>query len=224
MNVLGTFIPWKNPEECQVQDYRLFVVIQVIASLGLLVQAGFFVFFAVLASWPMAIAHGIGLGIWLWILGANRHGNFALAVGMMAIDVACHVLIATYFIGWDAGFHFYLLAAIPISFLNPRKQERSSLIAVLCTVLGGTIAIQSQAHLHPMALTPSLTRGLNAVNLFLAFVSLALSCHYFRRASQRTEERIYHLAHTDDLTGLINRRRMETILQEQIDQIGRAHV
>ena len=102
-----------------MQDYRLYVVIQVIASLGLLAQSGFFIFFLAWNLWPMVITHLFGMGIWIGTLLANRKGRYSLAVVLMAIEVAVHAIVANYFIGWDAGFHFYLFAAIPISFLNP---------------------------------------------------------------------------------------------------------
>lgn len=221
MNRLARLVPWKNPDTFQMQDYRLFVVIRVIAFLGLLVQSSFCVFFLSLALWPMAGAHFFGVLIWLATLAANRHGHYSMAVVMMASEVAFHSLIATYLVGWDAGFHFYLLAAIPISFLNPRHRERGSLIAILCTVVGLSIILESQAQVHPIMLSETLTRGINSINIFMAFAALGLSCHYFRHASLLTEKKIYQLANTDELTGLLNRRHMEAILRDQIEHIHR---
>ncbi|NJN23828.1 MAG: GGDEF domain-containing protein [Acaryochloridaceae cyanobacterium RL_2_7] len=215
------FFPWKHPNALQIQDYRLYVVIQVMASLGLIAQSGFFVFFLAWTLWPMAAAHLFGMVIWVCTLLANRKSQHSLAVVMMAIEVAFHSLVATYLIGWDAGFHFYLLAAIPISFFHPRRRERILLIAILCTIVCLSILIAIQATVQPIMLSPTLTRGINSVNIFIAFAALGLSCHYFRYASWLTEQRIFKLANTDALTGLLNRRRMEAILRDQIEHIHR---
>jgi len=51
-------------------------------------------------------------------------------------------------------------------------------------------------------------------NLAIPVLALALVSYHFRRASTQAERRMESMAHTDPLTGLLNRRSMEQRLRE----------
>jgi diguanylate cyclase len=149
-----------------------------------------------------------------------RRRNF-WAVLLMWIEVVLHALVATAVVGWDSGFHYYMLVMMPLVFVSPgRLLHRKIVLGLL--VSGFYIGLDAFARRHaPMnPISPLVLDAVRYFNILSTFALLAYLAHYYFGAVVRAERHLHDLATTDVLTGLANRRRL---LQVATQQLGRRH-
>jgi len=122
-----------------------------------------------------------------------------------------HAVLAVWTLGWSSGFQYYLLPLIPFVMFNDRLTS-----ATVAATSAGVFAVLMV--LRAVAPEGGVDGGFAPVlrygNLVVPVLALALVSFYFRRASTMAEQRMESMAHTDPLTGLLNRRSMEQRLRE----------
>lgn len=145
-----------------------------------------------------------------------RQDRVGLAMFLMIAEVAAHAILAVVAVGWESGFHYYLLIAIPVYLANqvnkwPFKIAFASTIAVAYLLLDWywrkappyfLMSSDTLAYLHRfnLATTIALLSGLTVLYVHLI---------------TQAEERLHELATTDTLTGLMNRRSILTALEHE---------
>jgi diguanylate cyclase (GGDEF)-like protein len=141
------------------------------------------------------------------------------ALVLLWLELLLHALVATRVLGWDSGFHYYLLLMMPLVFVSPTRTLRSKLL------LGSALAafyIGLDAYAHQRAplseIAPGALHALRYFNIATTMALLAYLAHAYFGAVMRAERRLHDLATTDALTGLANRRRM---LQAADQHLGR---
>lgn len=163
----------------------------------------------------------------LYVLAAVllRRDRIALAMFMMIAEVVAHAVAAVMAVGWESGFHYYLLIVIPVFLANqvnrwPFKIGFGTVIACAYLLLDGywrkatphyDMAADTLAHLHRfnLATTIAILSGLTVLYVHLI---------------TQAEERLHELATTDSLTGLMNRRSMLSALaREQATRQRKPH-
>lgn len=176
-----------------------------ITILAACVDVIFFVFF--LWSGPAYLAWINLISVTLYGV-ANRllaYRRNALALLLIWIEVMGHAIIGTIALGWDAGFHYYLLMFIPAIMVSGYL----SAIAVPLGVLFGLYVALYLAANHFGALSPIAGHALLALYLFnvLVFFSMAsYTARFFYHLVRQSEGRLREYAARDPLTGLFNRR------------------
>jgi diguanylate cyclase (GGDEF)-like protein len=133
------------------------------------------------------------------------------------VEICAHAVAGVIVVGWDSGFHFYLLMTIPVVLANPRSRwaVKIGMALVISTVyLGLGWASRHASPVAPMDATTLLQ--LHEFNLLgTIFVLSSLTVVYVRLIDS-AEARLHELATTDALTGLMNRRSiLEAIAREQ---------
>ena len=137
----------------------------------------------------------------------RRRQNRAALVLVWA-ELLLHALVATRALGWESGFHYYVLLMMPMVFMSPVRRARTKVL------LGAALAIfylglDLLAHHHTplVVLTAGALDGVRSLNIIATLALLAHLANFYRRAVMRAETRLHDLATTDPLTGLANRRR-----------------
>ena len=146
-----------------------------------------------------------------WLLGRRINGP---AVVLIWIEVLGHAAIGTLLIGWDSGFHYYLLMFIPAIVVSAGTRLVPYLLLVLLFVFyTGLHAIS--LHLGPLA--PLNARALLVVhgfNVAVVFAMAAYTARFYYATVRRAEKRLAEQAATDPLTGLSNRRNLLTLAEQ----------
>ncbi|HIV70715.1 MAG TPA: GGDEF domain-containing protein [Candidatus Aquabacterium excrementipullorum] len=144
---------------------------------------------------------------------------------LMGGEVMGHAVLAVILVGWDSGFHYYVMLVVPVALVSTQTPEWIKWIFALGTVTGYVVldVLWRQA-VPPYALSPAVLNGLHYFNIVSALVILAfLTATYFRLVA-RAEGRLRELATTDPLTRLLNRRALrERIALEERRQQREAH-
>jgi len=144
-----------------------------------------------------------------WSLG-RRHN--LLAVALIWLEVVGHAAIGSFLIGWDSGFHYYLLMFIPAIVVSGQVRV---MVLALILLLTGYLGLHAGTQMIGV-LQPISAAGLYAVHAFnvtIVFAMAAYTARFYYNTVRRAERKLVELATTDSLTGLSNRRNMLVLAQ-----------
>ncbi len=200
-------------------EARIAVIIRSVSWLGIVAHAGFVPLFALTGQRGLAWFNVLSVAIWIAAWLVNRRGSSTLAMWMLTAEVTAHAVLAVLNLGWSSGFQYYLIPLIPFLMFNERAGTKTVMVAS-AGVLSTFIALRWVAPAIPVL--PAALRAFVYANMFIPFLMLGLLSYYFRLASTDVERAMTEIAQTDPLTGLLNRRRMEERLNEEVARF-RAH-
>ena len=136
-------------------------------------------------------------------------------------EVMAHAALAVGLVGWDSGFHYYVMLVVPVALVNTDTREWLKWTFAL-GVMAGYVALDVlfRHAVPPYALSHAVLNGLHYFNIVSAMVILALLTTIYFRLVVRAEGRLRELATTDPLTRLLNRRalRERITLEERRQQ------
>jgi len=85
------------------------------------------VFFALHA--PLLVWANLGsIAIYAWIHHLLQRRRNRRAVVLLWVEILLHALAATLVVGWDSGFHYYVLVMMPLVFVSPGRTLRIKLM------------------------------------------------------------------------------------------------
>lgn len=202
--------------DVQRENYRLFYMINYMCYLGVAAHALFVPLFFYLGVIPLAILNAISVIVWGVGYFKNRSGDHRAAIIIIAVEVIVHASVATYFLGWDSGFHYYLLPLVLFVCLNHR-QSISVIIFENILLFALYMSLYEYTHtaVFDISVEPIIIGGLGYMNIAVNFTALAVLGYYFRVASVFAEAEMERLATTDPLTKLYNRRKMRESLERE---------
>ena len=169
---------------------------------------------------PLAAWNLLSCAIFLFCYWLNRRGYPHTTLLIGAAEVVTHAALAVAYVGWNSGFHYYILGLVPLIFYSQRWRFplKMALTALLCGLYVALFAWMAGAApwVSVDARQLQLTGILNTVILFVVFAAVAA---YYRLAAanaetalQKANRLLDQQAHTDPLTHVANRRDMEARL------------
>jgi diguanylate cyclase (GGDEF)-like protein len=182
------------------------------------VDAAFLVFFLAVGSPLLAWLNVVSITMYAaaYALLVRRRNVPALA--LIWAEVVGHASIGTLLVGWDSGFHYYLLMFIPAIMVSGSLRRAALPLTVLFVAYTG---LHQVAHvvgtLAPMADTPLQILKLFNVSIFFAMASYTARFYY--GLVRESERKLRELATRDALTGLFNRRHL---IELALPEIARA--
>ena len=128
----------------------------------------------------------------------------APAVALIWLETMAHSAIVSLLIGWDSGFHYFLLLFIPAIVVgSTAKRAIPMVLALFVFYVGLDSLCVHYAPLSPLTAGGlQLAKWLNVGLIFGLFFSMAL---YYRNTVLKAERRLLEQATRDPLTGLSNR-------------------
>jgi len=127
--------------------------------------------------------------------------------------VLVHAALGTVLVGWDSGFHYFLLMFIPALFATMRQRSAWTLAVCLWGYYVGLYVLMW--FIEP--LQPISANALLFVNIFnftTVFLMFAYLTMYYVVTVTRAHRRLARMATTDPLTGLFNRRHMVDLTEK----------
>ncbi|HET8871500.1 MAG TPA: GGDEF domain-containing protein [Aquabacterium sp.] len=149
-----------------------------------------------------------------------------LMEALMGLEICLHGFIAVRFIGWESGFHFYIMLVVPIALVSGGVDERTVRWVRWIWGLGGALLYlvldARMRHAHPLYELPQpVMSTLRTFNLANMFVLLGVLATVYRDLLLQAESVLRHQACTDPLTQLANRRSILGVLQHEAAAFGR---
>ncbi|MFW2513027.1 diguanylate cyclase [Demequina sp. SO4-13] len=189
-----------------------------IALLALLLTLSYAAFFITydLSTFAPLIVFNLAMGvIYVLCILLARLGR-QLGAALLTLGAAVvQLLVASAYVGWDAGLHLFMLLGAQLVFMVFTEAQRVLRWVWAFVALFGFLACQFllPASSAIVQMPPVLLNALFSVNALLTssilFILAALSHFRAERARRRAAElaaRAEYLANTDVLTGLANRR------------------
>jgi len=208
-------------EQKRLDDYRVYVVINYLTYLGIAVHLVLIPLFFWLGISTLAFFNIFSTILWIVARRINSLGRNATASMILLAEVCLHTVLAVYFLGWQSGFQYYLVAAVPFIMFNTKMDSSILLIqsVFICVLFMALNAVSTNRIEH--ANYPWIIESLNYINIMISFSALIVNSYYFRKAIFITEQQMETLANIDQLTGLTNRRGIHSILNRQYNQFTR---
>jgi diguanylate cyclase (GGDEF)-like protein len=215
------------------ENYRLFYVIHFSTLVGFLGHFFFIGLFAWAGVRTMALVNIVSCLIFLISFLVNLNGSHGKAAILGIGEVVTHAILAVIYVGWNSGFHYYILSLVPIVFYVANKINRTKVLVsvLLCSIYTG-IYFYSQSHPPLVSITLFQSRIFAITNIAVTFFVLSAVAHYYRLAVVKAEmglnkanQNLQILSQTDPLTRLLNRRAiLDWAEKEQQAQTGHSQM
>lgn len=175
------------------------------------------------ADVPALAAVNVGSVLcYVWMFMLATRGAIERAYALAVLEVLGHAILAVTVIGWESGFHYYILLVIPvavISSIRPASLKAVMVMAVMMTYLILDIALR---HRQPASALPEgVVDGLHYFNVVGAMVILIFLASYYYHLINRATASLKDMALTDSLTRLHNRRALVEVIRREESRHGR---
>jgi hypothetical protein len=111
-----------------------------IVKLGFCIHFIFIFIFSVMHLPSLAVSNVLSVLGYAACVKAIRAGRYSLTGVLMSVEIILHALLATWVLGWDSNFYFYLYCLIPIiafSFQDALLPRLLLYLAILAVSVGG---------------------------------------------------------------------------------------
>lgn len=189
-------------------------------QLAAAVDVAFFFLFHLLGSPILAWINVVSVAMYLsayWLLGARYNRT---AIVLIWVEVLVHAALGTLMIGWDSGFHYYLLMFIPALFAGmSRRNAWLAAGAVWSFYVGLYMLMGFVEPLQPVSSGGLL--GVFLFNLTVVFSMFSYLVLFYVSTVSRSQKALRRMATVDALTGLFNRRHLAELADKEIARHAR---
>lgn len=186
-----------------------------IVKLGFCIHFVFILIFWVIHLPYLAVSNVLSVTTYAACLSTISAERYKLTGILMSVEIIMHALLATWMMGWDSNFYFYLYCLIPIiafSFQDTLLPRLSLYLAILVVSVGG-FALRSQLGIKS-GVAPQLLEIFGIVNV-LAALGVLLHCTALSvRFTRSMQAKLFQTANRDSLTNLYTRRRVMQEVQQ----------
>jgi diguanylate cyclase (GGDEF)-like protein len=196
--------------------WKLMYQVSLVSGLTHLVFAGMFYW---LGAHTMAWVNLGSVTLFTVSYGCLKLRRNIMAAILIVSEVLIHAALAVWSIGWDSGFHYYLLVMVPVVVISSMRRRSfkyllSGLVFVLYVALDFTMHQVRPLH----ELSAEVLSTLRAFNLAATFALLFYLSNLYMRLVSKAEKQLRILATTDPLTQLLNRRSFLEVADSELIQ------
>ena len=196
------------------KDLHFYQVTNAAYWFGMLGHGGSTILFWVIGMWEMALFNlvfsvpSFALAIYL-----NKRGSLSLAFAFAFAELLLHQVLATYYLGWDMGAHYFIIYLAGLLFFNPRWSRglQLSLLAFISVVY---VAIYFAFQEPVYAFHEDFIMVINTINGVSTIVITSLLINYFAKNTYASEQ---SLIKEKELTQKLLVR-VESLFGQQISQ------
>jgi len=203
--------------EISRDNYRLYIALNYLCYLGFGAHALFIPLFFWMGVPELAIFNVFSTLLWALAYFLNHAAHHREAIIFAVIESIAHAGLATYYLGWESGFHYYFLSIVLFLFINHHQKVQLIIfesLLLFCAYLGFYFYTYQADFIIDI---PTYIRdGLYSMNIAVNFAAFGVLGYFFRIASIRAEKQMELLATTDTLTKLFNRHKMMELIGREV--------
>lgn len=184
------------------------------------VDVAFFFLFHMLGSPILAWVNVVSVTMYVVAYRALGRKQNGLAIRLIWAEVIIHAGLGIVLIGWDSGFHYYLLMFIPALFVS--MEFRSAVICLLALwsyYIALYLMMWFIEPLQPVA--PGALLAVYLFNLSVVFAMFSYLSFFYLTMVTTANRKLRRMATTDSLTGLFNRRHMTYLAEKELARFRR---
>jgi diguanylate cyclase (GGDEF)-like protein len=217
---VGT-VPYAQPLRGSGARTAFWAMVRRVTLLAAAVDVALLAFFLAVGSPLLGWLNLVSIAMYACAYMLLRHRRNLPALALIWLEVLAHAALGTLLVGWDSGFHYYLLMFIPaIVVSGSGRAVMLPLLLLFLVYVGMHVAAHVFGTLTPLGDTPLLILSLFNVSIFFGMASYVARFYYL--TVRKTEEKLRELATSDTLTGLSNRRHLLDVAQQEIARARRA--
>jgi diguanylate cyclase (GGDEF)-like protein len=191
--------------------------------IALVIHAAFIVLFYFIGSALMAAFNVGSVLLYALCIKLIHAGYRNLVIVLCWLEVLTHAVLAVRSIGWDSGFHYYLLVIIPLIYAS---SSRKVINIILMTLLICMSYILMDAYMRTVDPYISVSRNaldyIRYANILFTFGFLGYIAFVYVHTVALAEKQLLLQATTDPLTRLYNRRYLLEIAGYELKQFNRS--
>ena len=217
MNSSKQVLTGKNNSEKRPAFWRVIKRIAIVAGMT---DIAFFFLFHILGSPILAWVNIGSVVLYACVYVAINNRKPQKAVALMWFEVIMHAALGIILIGWESGFHYYLLMFIPAICLSTRRKSAAIALGALFTFYIGLNLLRW--FIEPLQpINPFALNVVHIFNLSVVFVMFSYLSFYYLHTVKRAQKELRTLATTDPLTSLLNRRHISYLAEREIQRNDR---
>ena len=194
---------------------RMVPVVHYLTYVGIGAHALFIAVFAWIGVPLLAAFNVLSVAAWTAARVANRRRYPGVAALLLFLEVTAHAILACRLLGWNSGFHYYLVPVVPFLMFHDRLSTRTAIVGSAVVTATYLLLRAATIDVVPTFVAPAVLRLVDYGNIAIPLVALGIISVYFRVASIDVERSMESLAMTDALTRLPNRQRMRELLEAE---------
>lgn len=171
---------------------------------------------------PLAYVNIASVLSYVWVFELARRGRVERAWAVTVLEVLGHAILAVSVIGWDTGFHYYILLVIPvavISSIRPLILKAITVVGVMMSYLVLDIVLRHRE--PPSALPAVVIDGLHYFNVVGVMIILIFLAGYYYYLINKATKALRDMALSDPLTQLRNRRAITEMIRREESRLRR---
>lgn len=179
------------------------------------VDIAFFFIFHYIGSPILAWVNVISVAMYAGAYQAIKRRHNRLALTLIWLEVLAHSALGTLLIGWESGFHYYLLMFIPAWFASSRSVREATKAVILLWLY--YVALSATRYIDPLQPIPDAAlTGVHLFNFTVLFVMTSYLSVYYMSTVRHAHKVLSRMATTDPLTRLFNRRHVMELAERDI--------
>lgn len=179
------------------------------------VDVAFFFIFLMLGSPILAWINVISVAMYVYAYRAFIQRRNRLAILLINTEVMVHAGLGTVLIGWDSGFHYFLLMFIPALFVSMRICNAWMHAGCLWAYYVGLYVLMW--YIPPLQpISNNALLGVHVFNLTVVFCMFSYLALFYVVTVTRAHSSLSRIATTDSLTGLFTRRHIIALTEKEL--------
>jgi adenylate cyclase len=178
--------PYVRPE-----NYRTYLAIGISTASGACCHFGFLLAFVAMGARVLAAANVVSVALFLFAVWLNRRGAPQWSAIVAVLEMIGHQALACHFLGWNAGFQYYLPCTMVVVFFLPPGRLPFKVATMGVAVAAYVVLFRLYHGATPaFAVTPALQSLWHDFNAVGAFGLMGAFAYVFHRAVTVAESRL----------------------------------
>jgi len=175
----------------RAEDYRSFVVFNVGTVVAFLIHLSVVPLFAILGVTPMVWLNIPSLSAYFVGLQCARRGWFLGTMVISTIELIVHQALVVHFIGWEAGFQYYILSVTGMIFFLPSGRPVVKVMLLSSAAFGFVLIQLIFASSPPVyAIDMTILKIMHNVNIVVVFFLLGIFANVYGKAAVWAETKL----------------------------------
>lgn len=191
---------------------------------ALIVHTCFILLFYLIGSSFLAQVNVGSVLLYLLCLKLVSQNRYNTVIILCCFELVLHAILAVKAIGWDSGFHYYMLMFIPLIFADSDRAatRKFGMLAIVC--LAYILMDATMRHALPMtSVNLSVLAIIRFINIFVCFSFIGYVTYLYMDIVKHAHQKLFWYANTDPLTKLSNRRHLVGIMEYEEKQSERSN-